>query len=168
MTGIGTVSLQLLGASACPEAQGGTTTIATERLGLYQQVVSNPGKWHEVMGPNLYGFYYDTQALFNAQYGNAGSKGETAWREWRNVFEKVLVRAQQEEGYWEVKQGWGLGTDVPGRVMATCQCALQLEVYYRYLPTFDMKRSEEHNVSGVNGIDSAGSDKDNHLGINIL
>ena len=160
MTGAGTVGLQLLGAGGSPEAMGGVTTVSTERLGLYQSVLADPGKWNEVAGGAMYGWYYDTQAIFNSQAGNAGGG---AWKEWRNVFEKVLLRAQQPEGYWEVKTGFGLGADLPGRILATCWSALQLEVYYRYLPSFDIGKMDQHKVSeaaaGAN-INDAGGKKD--------
>ena len=159
MTGIGTVDLQLLGAGGSPEAMGGVTTISTERLGLYQQVLANPGKWNEVAGTSMYGWYYDTQAIFNAQ---AGAGGAGAWKDWRNTFEKVLLRAQQPEGYWEVKTGFGMGADLPGRILATCWSCLQLEVYYRYLPSFDINKMDQHKVSetAAGDIKDAGGKKD--------
>jgi len=158
MTGAGTVGLQLLGAGGSPEAMGGVTTISTERLGMYQALLADPGKWNDVMGPSLYGFYYDTQGVFNSQGAGAGIG---AWKEWRNVFEKVLLRAQQPEGYWEVKTGHGLGQDLPGRILATCWCCLQLEVYYRYLPSFDIGKMDQHKVSEVAAdINEAGGKKD--------
>jgi len=145
MTGVGVVSLQLLGSSKCSEVKNGIETIATERLKLYQEVATNPKKWDEVAGQNMYGWYYDTQAMFNANGAKKG-KGTKEWRQWRSSFEKVLLRHQQPEGYWEVQKGHGMGPNLNGRILATCWSALQLEVYYRYLPTFDIKKMDKHAV----------------------
>lgn len=160
MTGIGVVDLQLMGVGDCPEAQGGLVTITTERFGLYQQIFANPGKWDEIAGPNMYGFYYDTQGVFNGQNRNAG-----AWKEWRNVYEKVLIRAQNPEGYWELKSGWGAGHDLPGRVMVTCQACLQMEVFYRYLPTFDSNKMDEYKIKEGENIENVGAGANNVIEI---
>jgi len=111
------------------------------------------------MGPSLYGFYYDTQAVFNATFGQ-GNAGNADWKEWRNTFEKVLIRHQQPEGYWEVANGHGMGNSLEGRILATCFCCLQLEVFYRYLPTFDIKKMDEHSVGAGGDIEEAGAGGD--------
>ena len=144
MTGVGTVALQLLGQGKCNEVLKASDTIATERFALYKKIYDDPSQWDAVAGHNLYGMYYDTQAMFNAQ---TDKKGKAMWNKWRPVFEKVLVDHQQPEGYWEVAKGHGLGANLNGRIMATCWSALQLEVYYRYLPTFDIGKMDKHVVT---------------------
>ncbi len=123
MTGVGTVGMQLLGAGHAKEVEGACQTIATVRLQGYQ--------WANA-SINLYGWYYDTQAMFN--------KGGNSWRDWNAVFEKELVYNQHPEGYWETKEGHGMGPELAGKVFSTTLSCLQLEVYYRYLPTFDIRR----------------------------
>ncbi|MDP7741473.1 MAG: terpene cyclase/mutase family protein, partial [Lentisphaeria bacterium] len=56
MTGVGTVALQLLGDGGAKEVQAAAHTILYERL---------PGYSWENSGSALYGWYYDTQAMFN-------------------------------------------------------------------------------------------------------
>ena len=148
MTGVGTVALQLLGQGNCNEVVKATDTIANERFALYKKIYDDPSQWDAIAGQNLYGFYYDTQAIFNAQ---SDARGKAMWKKWRPVFEKVLVDHQQPEGFWEVKKGHGQGANLNGRIMSTCWSALQLEVYYRYLPTFDIKKMDKHNVAVDNG-----------------
>ena len=148
MTGVGVVTLQLLGAAKSTEAIKGLNTIATQRLEEYKKVADDPKQWDAIMGKNLYGFYYDTLAIFNT---NADPKLKKMWKEWRPVFEKVLLRHQQPEGYWEVAKGHGMGPNLNGRILATCWSALQLEVYYRFLPTFDIKKMDKHTVATENG-----------------
>jgi len=158
MTGVGTVALQLLGSGNCLEAKKGVETIATERLGQYLEVAKDPSKWNAVAGRCMYGWYYDTQAMFNT---NADPQTKKHWKAWRPIFERVLFRHQQPEGYWEVAKGHGMGPNLNGRILATCWSALQLEVYYRFLPTFDIKKMEKHVVSeegGGAGIENAGGD----------
>jgi hypothetical protein len=153
LTGAGTVGLQLLGAGASPEVKGAIGHINSKRYELYNSVADKPQDWMEVSEKCLYGWYYDTQAIFNAQ--DTGS-GKSDWKKWREVFEKVLIRAQNPEGYWETKGHIG-GADIPGRVLATCFSALQLEVYYRYLPTFDIKKMDEAAAQDSAGIDAVGA-----------
>jgi hypothetical protein len=151
MTGIGVVALQLLGQGKIPQVGNAMETIAKDRFEKYKQVYEKPQDWLELSDKNLYGWYYDTQAMFNAQE-QRGMKGE--WKVWRETFEKVLIRAQNPEGYWETKGHIG-GADIPGRVLATCFCCLQLEVYYRYLPTFDINKMDAA-VDVSSSIDSVG------------
>jgi len=152
MTGVGTVTLQLLGGSRTPECKKGVETIGTERLKKYQEVAKDPRKWNEIAGACLYGQYYETQAMFNSQADP--SIGKKYWNEWQKVFENVLIRHQQPEGYWEVAKGHGMGPDLNGRILSTCWSALQLEVYYRYLPTFDIQKMEAHTIKEATGGES--------------
>ena len=91
---------------------------------------------------------------------NADKKTQKMWKEWRPVFERVLLRHQQPEGYWEVEKGHGMGPNLNGRILCTCWSALQLEVYYRFLPTFDIKRMDKHVVSDApeDNLENAGGD----------
>ena len=68
----------------------------------------------------------------------------------------AVLAKMQPEGYWEVKKGHGMGEKLPGRVMATCWAALQLEVYYRYLPTFDINKMDRHVGHAKEDLEQAG------------
>jgi hypothetical protein len=88
-------------------------------------------------GSTQYYYYYATQAKFQA--------GGSAWDKWNADMWPEYVKAQfveekaiadpkgdlQDIGWWENADAH---TDRP--VMDTCLAALQLMVYYRYLPTF--------------------------------
>ncbi len=154
MTGIGAVSLQLLGARSCTETKRALETIGNERYELYKGIRQNPQTWSQVASNHLYGFYYDTQAIFNSKEEPGGKK---RWKEWRAVFEKTLIRAQNPEGYWETEQGHGFGPNLNGRVFATCLSALQLEVYYRYLPSFDIDKMDKVAKEDALTIESVGT-----------
>ncbi|NQZ68301.1 MAG: hypothetical protein HRT89_09530, partial [Lentisphaeria bacterium] len=114
----------ILGAGDCIEAEDSLRTILDERLKLYRAVLKKPTTWKKTAAKNLYGWYYDTQAMFN--------QGGRPWKKWRKVFEPVLIKAQNPKGYWETGKGEGLGPSKKGRILATCWVALQLEVFYRY------------------------------------
>lgn len=132
LTSVGTLCMQLMGSSATAEVQ--------KSLALMDEWVVS---WTEpkVTGscPQYY-FYYATQSMFHA--------GGSRWTKWNSVMLPEYVRAQkivakeqsgyvdnfgnpQDIGSWENSDNH---TDRP--VMDTALATLQLEVYYRYLPTF--------------------------------
>lgn len=128
LTGVGTLCMQLLGHADDPLVQNSLTVI--------QQVY--PVNWAEPGKGKVYYWYYNTQAMFH--------QGGEMWQQWNNQFALELVKNQTvikdgiekpdgemaEIGYWDAP----LNEPSAGRVQDTCLCALQLEVYYRYLPTF--------------------------------
>jgi hypothetical protein len=93
-----------------------------------------------VPGPSTqYYYYYATQAMFQS--------GGSRWKKWNEKMWPEYVKAQfveekaiadprgemQDIGWWENDDEAG-SNQRP--VMDTCLAALQLMVYYRYLPTF--------------------------------
>ena len=88
-------------------------------------------------GSTQYYYYYATQAMFQS--------GGSRWKKWNEGMWPEYVKAQfveekkiadadgvmQDIGWWENSD---VHTIRP--VMDTCLAALQLMVYYRYLPTF--------------------------------
>jgi hypothetical protein len=148
MTSVGTLCMQLLGASAEKEV----------RMSLDVMDAWSPSfedKQAGLSGASLqYYFYYATQCKFHA--------GGARWTSWNSMMKKVYLPAQkitpkdssgyvdhkgnpQEIGYWENTDHH---TDRP--VMDTCLAGLQLMVYYRYLPTTSataLKVEEEIKVS---------------------
>jgi hypothetical protein len=98
-------------------------------------------------GSPQYYYYYGTQALFQ--------EGGKAWERWNTVMWPEYVKAQfvktkaiadvegelQDIGWWENADQH---SDRP--VMDTCLAALQLMVYYRYLPTFKASVIATHDT----------------------
>ena len=80
---------------------------------------------------NEYYWYYGTLAMY--QYG-----GEP-WRQWNESLRDILVDEQRQSGHaagsWNPKAPWGL---YGGRVYSTAVATLCLEVYYRFLPLYQM------------------------------
>lgn len=128
LTGVGTLCLQLLGAAAEPAVKKSLDVMAA-----WEPSFGAKGP----IGNSLqYYFYYATQAKFHA--------GGKRWDQWNTVMKTVYVNAQQIERN-AVRDAQGCACDVgwwtngdthsDRPVMDTCLAALQLMVYYRYLPT---------------------------------
>ena len=129
LSGVGVLCMQLLGASKQTEAKKGLAFLEDWTFSWAQPQGTSP----------IYYWYYITQAKFHA--------GGSTWDKWNKMFAIELVRNQQvvknaiadtegamrDIGFWESPAAKEHGD---GRVMDTCLCALQLQVYYRYLPTF--------------------------------
>jgi hypothetical protein len=95
---------------------------------------------------SFYGWYYDTQACFQAQ----GS----AWQWWNARFQDLLISQQGGDGSWPPSGGKepvaianSPGGDGP--VYRTTLCCLMLEVFYRYLPTTDQDAMGSSSVDGL-------------------
>lgn len=80
---------------------------------------------------NLYYWYYGTLAMY--QYGG------TPWREWNEDLRELLISEQitrgENAGSWDPRPPWGL---YGGRLYSTTLSTLCLEVYYRFLPLYQM------------------------------
>lgn len=128
LTSVGTLCMQLLGASNDSEVK--------KSLDL----MDNWAPSMEAKGPQgaslQYYFYYATQSKFHA--------GGKRWENWNKEMKPLYIKAQQIEKNGikdangkDCDVGWWTNgdthTDRP--VMDTCLAALQLMVYYRYLPT---------------------------------
>jgi hypothetical protein len=95
---------------------------------------------------NLYSWYYNTQACFQAQ----GS----AWEWWNSRFQELLISAQGTDGSWppcggKEASGWGQAPDGEGPIYRTTLCCLMLEVFYRYLPTTQEDALSNSTVQGL-------------------
>jgi len=130
LTGVGVLCLQLLGVPESKEVRNGLMSLEKTTFNW-----NGGGTYNK----NYY-WYYITQAKFHA--------GGAMWNSWNKKFSPVLVGNQTiikeaildvdgrlvDIGFWAMNKEITGHTD--GVVMDTCLCVLQLEVYYRYLPTF--------------------------------
>ncbi|MFW5871025.1 MAG: prenyltransferase/squalene oxidase repeat-containing protein [Verrucomicrobiota bacterium] len=133
LSGAAVLGFQLLGYADQEEARNGLAW-------LRQNIQFNWNNLPQKIGPNpIYNWYYITQVMFHAG-------GET-WQTWNKQFAPELVNNQTiipkaiadlngemvDIGYWKSasEKEWAKGP-----AYNTTLCALQLQVYYRYLPTF--------------------------------
>jgi len=90
---------------------------------------------------DLYFWYYATLALHQL--------GGPEWEEWNVQMRKTLVEAQRKDGpsigSWDPKTRWG---SYGGRVYSTALAALTLEIYYRFLPFYDLRLEVSHTSDG--------------------
>ena len=93
--------------------------------------------------PNFYYWYYATLSLRQSE--------SAAWREWNRALQQALLSRQESvgpsAGSWSPETVWG---SYGGRVYSTALATLCLEVYYRYLPVYqvdDGLRSADRNWS---------------------
>ena len=123
------MALQLLGAGQTPAALAGARTVFEKKTPTWQAARDG---WSTAAGKYLYGWYYDTQAMFHATHG----KGPE-WDQWNRLFQTALIRNQHADGYWTHEEKHKMGGDsLHGKVLSTTLCCLQLEVYYRHLASF--------------------------------
>jgi hypothetical protein len=66
--------------------------------------------------------------------------GGPEWEEWNRQIRDTLVRAQRKDGpfagSWDPRTQWG---GYGGRVYSTAIATLTLEVYYRFLPFYNLR-----------------------------
>lgn len=78
---------------------------------------------------NMYYWYYGTLAMYHA--------GGSDWENWNQALKETLLPMQKvsgnDAGSWDPNGMWG---GYGGRVYSTATAALNLEVYYRYLPIY--------------------------------
>ena len=104
--------------------------------GLTQGVKLIAKKGPSVTGveANFYSNYYDSQVLFQHTSG----EGEM-WTNWNDKLRDFLVASQDTKGHqrgsWFATGGHG---KTGGRLYVTSLATLTLEVYYRYLPIYDL------------------------------
>ena len=89
---------------------------------------------------NMYYWYYGTMAMYLS--------GGRAWDQWNQQMKATLLDSQVVEG--SNKGSWqpdGLWAGYGGRAYSTAMAALTLEVYYRYLPVYDVaNRSSSREI----------------------
>lgn len=94
--------------------------------------------WHKLRGPNRrhhteYYWYYGTLAMYQM--------GGREWAVWNASMRDMLITAQctdgDRSGSWDPDGHWA--RNYAGRVYSTALCALNLEIYYRYLPLNEVK-----------------------------
>ena len=87
----------------------------------------------------LYRWYYQTQALFQVEKGRG-----KVWKRWNTNLKAELFKKQDIDGSWGVPGGdksFQLKDKEDLKLYSTSLCALMLQVYYRYLPSYSIAES---------------------------
>ena len=123
MTGVGTLCEIFLGNGKDRRIDKALDMLNTNAKVNWE---SPPAGWH------LYGWYYATLSLFQG----SAMRGGGHWPTWNKQFQKAIVEAQSEDGHLEVPPK---STEAGyGKTYSTAFCTLMLEVYYRYLPLYQV------------------------------
>jgi hypothetical protein len=117
LTGTGVLSLQIWKNAKSEEAEKGLEWIVQNEAVITE--------WSKV---DVYGWYYNAQACFQATGVSGGSK---FWKAWNKDFQKTVTSNQAADGHWPHGNHFHGDSDVYRTTMAI----LMLEVYYRYMPT---------------------------------
>ncbi|MDC3335439.1 terpene cyclase/mutase family protein [Opitutales bacterium] len=117
LTGAGVLCLQIWKNAKSEEAKKGLEWIAQN-----QAIIK---EWSKV---DVYGWYYNAQACFQATGVSGGSK---FWKAWNKDFQQTVCSNQAPDGHWPHGNHFHGDTDIYRTTMAI----LMLEVYYRYMPT---------------------------------
>ena len=100
---------------------------------------------------NLYYWYYATLAMHNL--------GGAEWEEWNRQIRDTLVQAQRKDGpfagSWDPRTTWGA---YGGRIYSTAIATLTLEVYYRFLPFYNL-RLKPQDAAAENTPDGDGAEQ---------
>ncbi len=134
MTGVAVLAMQLSGHAMDPEARAGMK--ALQDLAFRWTKGEGGQDIRAVADWPLYAWYYITQARFH--------QGGKTWSNWNRQFAPVLCGMQNDDGSWcpapESSES-GLGP-----VYCTALSALMLEIYYRFLPTYQPIEVEQNKA----------------------
>jgi len=128
ITAVAVLSMQLLGHGGDSAAKKGLSALKDAKCNW-----KNPPEWP------MYAWYYISQAKFH--------QGGAHWTSWNNQFAPQFIRNQNKDGSWNsaglnMKKG-STGRENMHPVYATTLAALTLQVYYRFLPTYQPIETEQ-------------------------
>ena len=164
LAGVGCLAMQLLGYGKEPEVRSA--------LGVMRDWLPS---FDGIPGTNKspqYYCYYASQCKYQAGMAKSATKSDAElWKKWNLEMKKVyppsIITLDEkiadpngkmcEMGYWQNKD-----QHQPNKTMGTCLAALQLMVYYRYLPTTSLKATDVEV-----DINEAAKDAGNEVGVQI-
>ncbi len=162
LTATGCLAMQLLGYGKDPEVKGALTFMKDWKPNFHSGK-NNPDMPNLTRGPNpcaspQYYCYYATQCKYQAGMRQGATKEEEKlWQEWNLAMKKLYPGKLKDAGMvkdWsgkDHKAGYIINNDPwsAGAVQDTCLLALQLMVYYRYLPTTQAPKEEAAEKSSA-------------------
>ena len=154
LTATGCLAMQLLGYGNKPEVASALDFMREWKPAFDKAELS--GK--SVGSSPQYYCYYATQCKYQAGMKQGATKNdELTWQKWnaemKQLYPKSIIDDPEKVKDWsgkEHKQGHYQNTDAHSSrpVMDTCLAALQLMVYYRYLPTTQTKAAVADDEAG--------------------
>lgn len=172
--GVGCLAMQLLGYGNDPAVRN-ALDIMKPWIPCFDRGNACPhekpkGSWESPQ----YTYYYAAQCKYQAGMKKGASSTDVeVWKKWNAVMKEFYPAQQKPDG--EIPDangkmqpcGYWVNGDAPGHtdrpIMDTCLVALQLMVYYRYLPTTQTK-----NVTVDVDVDSLAKDSKDEIGVDDL
>ncbi len=170
LTATGCLAMQLLGYAKEPEVKA-----SLEFMDKWKPTFD---KKHMAGGNNSqYYSYYASQCKYQAgMCKGATPANQNSWKDWnvamKGLYPKAIIDDKNKDGtpmtvtdpggkerqcgHWKNNDGFS------SEVMATALCALQLMVYYRYLPTTSLKATEVES-----DVEELSKDKGGEVGVSI-
>ena len=159
LTATGCLAMQLLGYMNEPEVKTALETMRPWKPS-FEGNKGKPLTQALPTGNPQYYCYYASQCKYQAGMCQGAKPDDVkAWQDWNVAMKNLYPRTQiadgtipgvdgkpKNTGYWKMsKEETTCGSG--GNTMTTCLCALQMMVYYRYLPTTQTKaaRAENHD-----------------------
>ncbi len=150
LAGVGTLAMQFLGKGGEAEARNALEVMRDWKPGFTAEEVSAE---KGLGGCPQYYCYYATQCKYQAgMKAGATKEDEITWQKWnaamRKLYPASIIDKDEKVADWtgkEHRQGYYENQDVHTTrpYMDTCLAALQLMVYYRYMPTTSVKAGED-------------------------
>ena len=151
LTATGCLAMQLLGYMNEPEVKAALDTMRPW-LPSFEGTKGKPLNEALPAGAPQYYCYYASQCKYQAGMCQGATPANVkTWQEWNVAMKALYPKEIIDDGEIEDANGkmrmtgyWKQGYNNP--VMGTCLCALQLMVYYRYLPTTQTKAAKAHDA----------------------
>ena len=171
LAGVGTLAMQLLGRGSEPEALNALDVMRDWKpsFDAAAMAAKSPGAC-----PQYY-CYYATQCKYQAGMKAGALKNDiVTWQQWNAAMKKLypasiidLDEKVADHAGKEHRQGYFQNTDAHTSrpYMDTCLAALQLMVYYRYLPTTSVKAGADEDGDDLAG--AKGMDKSNDVKVKV-
>ncbi len=171
LTATGCLAMQLLGYGNKPEVASALDFMrewqpAFEAAQVFPKCGHNP----------QYYCYYATQCKYQAGMKQGATKADLeTWQKWnaamKNLYPTSIVELTEKAKDWsgkEHKMGYFQNKDhYSGVVMSSCLAALQLMVYYRYLPTTQTSAGKAHDDAEEEKGADAAVDKNSDVNVEV-
>ena len=141
MNSVGLLGLQLLG--------NNKSRVASKAKKMVRKDGSKP-TWKQGHKFPLYRWYYQTQAMFHAESGSG-----KYWQNWNDNLKKQLLKNQQKDGSWKMPNkdnSFTINNKDDLKIYSSSLCALMLQVYYRYLPSYNISESVKFKVADADSL----------------
>lgn len=176
LAGVGTLAMQLLGHGSEPEAVNGLQVMRNWTPSFDAATLDTTGK--RPGGSPQYYCYYAAQCKYQAGMKKGATKvDEKTWYDWNAAmkakYPSAIIDLPKRVKDWsgkDHKQGYYKNLDAHSSrpVMDTCLVALQLMVYYRYLPTTQTSAgADDVDIGGDEDAVDAAVDKNKDVEVTV-